>query len=167
MPTQLTIQALIRDLSPKSVSGARSGQISGLVYDSRKIEPGCAFFALCGAGADGHTFIDTAVENGATVIVMEQEQVLPDGVSGLVVEDTRRALATASALWFGNPTQSMKVVGVTGTNGQTSSWRNFTGGHSRRTTVDWLSVIRSLSIGYCSILRMEKACRRLSNVRAG
>ena len=120
MPTQLTIQALIRDLSPKSVSGARSGQISGLVYDSRKIEPGCAFFALRGAGADGHTFIDTAVENGATVIVMEQEQVLPDGVSGLVVEDTRRALATASALWFGNPTQSMKVVGVTGTNGKTT-----------------------------------------------
>ena len=120
MPTKLTIQELIRDLSPKSVSGARTGQISGLVYDSRKIESGYAFFALRGTGTDGHTFIDTAVEKGATVIVMEQEQVLPDGVSGLVVEDTRRALATASALWFGNPTQSMKVVGVTGTNGKTT-----------------------------------------------
>ena len=120
MPTELTIQNLIRGLSPKSVSGERSGRITGLVYDSRKVESGHAFFALRGVGSDGHGFINSAVENGATVIVMEQEQHLPDGVSGLVVDDTRRALAAASALWFGNPTQTMKVIGVTGTNGKTT-----------------------------------------------
>ena len=120
MPTKLTIEGLIRELSPKGVLGERSGQVTGLAYDSRKVEYGHAFFALCGAGSDGHEFIAKAVEGGAKVIVMQQEQLLPDGVTGLLVDDTRRALATASALWFGNPTQKMKVIGVTGTNGKTT-----------------------------------------------
>ncbi len=120
MSTELTIQDLIRGLSPKSVCGKRSGVVTGLAYDSRKVESGCAFFALRGAGSDGHSFIAKSVENGATLIVMEQEQLLPDGVTGLVVDDARRALAAASALWFGSPTQTMKVIGVTGTNGKTT-----------------------------------------------
>lgn len=120
VPTELTIQSLIAELGPRCVVGERSGQITGLAYDSRKVEAGHAFFALRGAGSDGHLFIAAALERGAKVVVMEQEQPLPEGVTGLVVDDTRRALAAASAVWFGHPTQNMKVIGVTGTNGKTT-----------------------------------------------
>ncbi len=92
----------------------------GLVYDSRQVIPGSAFFALCGAGSDGHDFIETAIQNGASIIVMEKDHPLPEGVTCLVVDDTRCALASASAVWFGNPSQKMKVIGVTGTNGKTT-----------------------------------------------
>jgi UDP-N-acetylmuramoyl-L-alanyl-D-glutamate--2,6-diaminopimelate ligase len=82
--------------------------------------PGSAFFALCGAGSDGHDFIDAAIQSGASIIVMEKDHPLPKGITSLVVDDTRRALAAASAAWFGNPSQQMKVIGVTGTNGKTT-----------------------------------------------
>ena len=120
MRTEFQVQHLIRCLNPKGVSGKRSGRVSGLVYDSRKVTQNSAFFALCGAGSDGHDFIGTAIENGATTVVMEQECALPDHVTGLVVADSRRALANASAHWFGNPSQDMTVIGVTGTNGKTT-----------------------------------------------
>ena len=120
MAKELTIQNLITCLSPKSVNGERSGRITGIAYDSRKVAAGHVFFALRGVGSDGHDFINLAVENGASVVVVEEDQHLPSGVTLLVVDDTRRALSAASALWFGNPTQTMKVIGVTGTNGKTT-----------------------------------------------
>jgi UDP-N-acetylmuramoyl-L-alanyl-D-glutamate--2,6-diaminopimelate ligase len=120
MSTEFQVQDLIRCLNPKSVSGRRTGNVSGLVYDSRQVVADSAFFALCGAGSDGHDFIDVAIKNGATVIVMEKQQLLPETVTGLIVADSRSALATAASEWFGNPSRAMKVIGVTGTNGKTT-----------------------------------------------
>lgn len=119
-PAQFKIQDLISCLSPIGVFGERNGDLSGLAYDSRHVEPGAAFFALRGAGVDGHEFIDAAVEKGALAVVMDRKCAVPAGVTGLLVDDSRRALAAASALWFGNPTESMKVIGITGTNGKTT-----------------------------------------------
>jgi UDP-N-acetylmuramoyl-L-alanyl-D-glutamate--2,6-diaminopimelate ligase len=120
MPTEINLNDIINCLNLKKVFGSRSRQVAAIVYDSRNITPGCAFFALRGVGADGHDFIEMAIEKGASIIVMEQNHALPDGVTGLIVDDTRRALASASTLWFGNPSQTMKVIGVTGTNGKTT-----------------------------------------------
>ncbi len=119
-PTEFQVQDLVRSLNPKSVSGQNFGRVNGLAYDSRHVALGYAFFALRGVGSDGHDFIPSAIQNGASIIIMEEARPLPDGVIGLVVDDSRSALAIASAHWFGNPSQGMKVIGVTGTNGKTT-----------------------------------------------
>ncbi len=96
-------------------------------YDSRKVERGDCFVALRGAGTDGHKFVEAAVEKGAKVVVLEQDATLPDPyfmhmhVVKVVVPDSRKALARMSANYFGNPAQDLTMVGVTGTNGKTTT----------------------------------------------
>ena len=94
--------------------------VTGICYDSRKVRPGDAFFALRGALADGHDFVATAVENGAQAIFMERDIPLPDNVAGIVVADTRKAMARAANTLFGHPAADMTLIGVTGTNGKTT-----------------------------------------------
>lgn len=112
--------SLCRIICPRLESACSDAPISGLFYDSRQVVPGGVFFALPGASADGHDFIDAALNRGARVIVMERERSLPAGVIGLVVENARRAMALAAAAFYGDPTRDMIVVGVTGTNGKTT-----------------------------------------------
>lgn len=98
--------------------------IVGLVHNSKEAHKGCAFFALVGASRDGHSFLHEAVERGARLLVVEKgESILPfDGkVSWAVVENTRRALAQASHAFYGHPSRDMCIVGVTGTNGKTTT----------------------------------------------
>jgi UDP-N-acetylmuramyl-tripeptide synthetase len=97
--------------------------IRGLVYDSRAVAPGDAFFALRGAETDGHAYLRSALELGAAALFVEE---LPDATllgtaCGVVVPDSRRALAPISALFFGHPSRELALVGVTGTNGKTST----------------------------------------------
>ena len=97
--------------------------IRGLVYDSRAVAPGDAFFALRGAEVDGHTYLRSAVELGAAALFVEE---LPDGFAlgaacGVVVPDSRRALAPAAARFYGHPSRELALIGVTGTNGKTST----------------------------------------------
>jgi UDP-N-acetylmuramoyl-L-alanyl-D-glutamate--2,6-diaminopimelate ligase len=116
----MKVSKLFHMLSPRAVFGPSAADISGLYYDSRQVVPGGAFFALRGALTDGHRFIDQALNRGAGVIVFEEEQPLPPGVTGVLVDDSRRALALAAAVFYGHPTRDMTVVGVTGTNGKTT-----------------------------------------------
>ena len=118
-PRRLNTDELIAGIHPLHVAGDVSGEVCDLVYDSRKVFPGSAFFALRGSHVDGHQYIDAAVEQGASVVVMEEEKVIT-GATAVVVENSRTALAEASALYFGRPAGSMQVVGVTGTNGKTT-----------------------------------------------
>jgi UDP-N-acetylmuramoyl-L-alanyl-D-glutamate--2,6-diaminopimelate ligase len=97
--------------------------IRGLVYDSRAVAPGDAFFALRGAETDGHAYLRAALDLGAAALIAEE---LPDDLAlgaacGVVVPDSRRALAPISALFFGHPSRELALVGVTGTNGKTST----------------------------------------------
>jgi len=110
---------LIASMHPLDVAGNSQGVIRDLVYDSRKAGPGCAFFALRGISDDGHQFIADAVDRGAELVVMEEPHPVK-GATGIVVANARQALAEASALFFGQPTRTMRVVGVTGTNGKTT-----------------------------------------------
>jgi UDP-N-acetylmuramoyl-L-alanyl-D-glutamate--2,6-diaminopimelate ligase len=102
-------------------------QIRSLQYDSRKVQPGDAFVAIRGTAADGHLFIDNAVANGAIAVVVEDDAVRSDyfflhaAVVKIVVPDSRRALARMSANMYGDPSRSLRLVGVTGTNGKTTT----------------------------------------------
>jgi len=116
----VTVANLVDRLNPENVQGPVELEVRGIHYDSRRIESGWTFFALRGEQVDGHAFIDQALQNGATAIVMEQVRELPDGVAGLVVANARKSLAQAAALFYGEPTADIPVVGVTGTNGKTT-----------------------------------------------
>jgi UDP-N-acetylmuramoyl-L-alanyl-D-glutamate--2,6-diaminopimelate ligase len=102
-------------------------EINSIQYDSRKISANDCFVAIRGTGMDGHAFVGAAIERGAKVVVLEVDSTLPDsffmhsGVVKIVVPDSRKALAIISANYFGHPSKSMTLVGVTGTNGKTTT----------------------------------------------
>jgi UDP-N-acetylmuramoyl-L-alanyl-D-glutamate--2,6-diaminopimelate ligase len=102
-------------------------EIAGIRYDSSKIQQGDMFVALRGVKTDGHLFVTDAISRGAKAVVMEDDDAVPDpyfmhtGVVKIVVSNSRRALAKLSAAWYGNPAQSLRLIGVTGTNGKTTT----------------------------------------------
>ncbi len=104
------------------ISGGTNISISSVAFDSRKVQPGSAFFAVKGTSADGHDFIDVAIENGAVAIICEH---LPkkrrEGISYARVNDTQAALGQAASNFFDNPSEKLSLVGVTGTNGKTTT----------------------------------------------
>lgn len=113
---------LLREMPVKGTipQGAGEWEVTGVVCDSRKVKKGCLFFALPGQHTDGRHFIRDAAARGAVAAVCEK------GVSGealpvLEVENARVALAKAAACFYEHPSQSLKVVGVTGTNGKTTT----------------------------------------------
>jgi len=93
----------------------------GLAYDSRRVQPGFVFFAIKGFEKDGHDFIEDAVRRGAVAVVAEKELTVPPGVTFVRVPNTRRALAAAAAAFYGYPDRWLRVIGVTGTNGKTTT----------------------------------------------
>jgi UDP-N-acetylmuramoyl-L-alanyl-D-glutamate--2,6-diaminopimelate ligase len=101
--------------------------ISGIHYDSRTVERGGVFVAIRGAAVDGHRFIGDAIAKGAKVIVTEDDMNPPDplcmhtGTVKLVVSNARKALALMSSTYFGHPARRLSMIGVTGTNGKTTT----------------------------------------------
>lgn len=101
--------------------------VNSIQYDSRKIGLNDCFVAIRGTGMDGHSYVSTAIDRGAKVVVLENDATLSDsyfmhsGVVKIVVPDSRKALAVMSANFFGHPSKTMKLVGVTGTNGKTTT----------------------------------------------
>lgn len=95
--------------------------VTGVQQDSRLVEPGDLFVALVGARADGTRFITPACDAGATAVLVRRGTQLPAGVSGLCVDDTRTAMADAAAAVYDRPTAELTVVGITGTNGKTTT----------------------------------------------
>jgi len=116
----MKISDLLKRISPRRFEGPTETEIGGLHYDSRQVSPGGAFFAVRGSVVDGHRFIDDALARGAAAVFMEEERPLPAGVTSVVVDDARQAMALAAAAFFGEPTTAMPTVGVTGTNGKTT-----------------------------------------------
>ncbi|MCX7880284.1 MAG: UDP-N-acetylmuramoyl-L-alanyl-D-glutamate--2,6-diaminopimelate ligase [Ignavibacteria bacterium] len=119
----VTLEQIISILNPKSVLGniKETNPIDSICYNSKNCGPNSLFFAIKGSKVDGHNFIDEAISNGAKVIVCE---VFPTSIETncnyILVDDTRKALAVASNFWFNYPTEGIKIVGVTGTNGKTT-----------------------------------------------
>ena len=100
-------------------SGAPEVEITGLAYSSAAVRPGTLFFCVRGFTADGHDFAPDAVERGAGALVVERPLGL--GVPEVQVDDVRAAMGPAAARFFGDPTETLQVVGITGTNGKTTT----------------------------------------------
>jgi UDP-N-acetylmuramoyl-L-alanyl-D-glutamate--2,6-diaminopimelate ligase len=114
------LSAALPGLAGPEPAGADAGvEISGLAYDSRALAPGNLFFCVSGFRSDGHEFAPAAVREGAAALVVERPLGL--GVPELHVESARRAMAPLAARFFGSPARELRVVGVTGTNGKTTS----------------------------------------------
>ena len=108
-------------MSIRSITGSTDTQIHDVQIDSRKTKPGVLFVAVKGTTADGHQFIDKAVENGAAVIVYETAPAqMSPGLVWVQVENSASAAGYIAHNFFGHPSEKMKVVGVTGTNGKTT-----------------------------------------------
>ena len=103
------------------IIGNKDVDITTLVYDSRKVEEGSLFVCMVGAAFNAHDFIDQVIEKGAHAIVISQDVPLKEGMTYIRVKDTRIALALLSCAYFNYPSKELKVVGITGTKGKTSS----------------------------------------------
>ena len=113
---------LIRNVNVKQILGAADCNISGITYDSREVRAGSMFFAVKGTRVDGHSFISQVIKNGAVAIVCEN---LPENISYevtyILVENSSYVSGVIASNWFGNPSQRLKLVGITGTNGKTTT----------------------------------------------
>ena len=116
----MTIRELMRGAEVTSFGGAEDLEITGVTGDSRKVKPGFVFLCIAGTNADGHAYIGKAVESGAVAAIVEY---IPEGCSipCIVCPNTRLAASYVFSNWFGRPQDAMKMVGVTGTNGKTST----------------------------------------------
>jgi UDP-N-acetylmuramoyl-L-alanyl-D-glutamate--2,6-diaminopimelate ligase len=97
-----------------------AGALTGIAYDSRRVEPGNVFVALAGRQADGTAFAREAVERGALAVLSEREATPDVSAAWVVVQDARLALALLAAAFYRQPSSEMQVVGITGTNGKTT-----------------------------------------------
>lgn len=114
----MKLQELLKDVAVKNSTAAQDIDIKEVRYDSRAVQPGDLFVAIRGYATDGHKYIAKAMEQGAAAVVCEEA---PEGVPAVVVENSRIALAEIAANRFGHPAESMVMLGVTGTNGKTTT----------------------------------------------
>jgi UDP-N-acetylmuramoyl-L-alanyl-D-glutamate--2,6-diaminopimelate ligase len=115
----MKLKELLRPLVIAKVVGNADIEITGIETDSRRVRPGYLFVALRGFTVDGHRFVRQAVEQGALAVLVEEDVDVP--VTVVRVPDTRRAMAVLAATFYRHPTRELKLIGVTGTNGKTTT----------------------------------------------
>ncbi|MGL4451464.1 MAG: UDP-N-acetylmuramoyl-L-alanyl-D-glutamate--2,6-diaminopimelate ligase [Sarcina sp.] len=116
----MLLKELLKNLDYKVIQGDDNIIIDNVRYDNRRINNGDLFVCIKGFKVDGHSFVEDAKKRGAVAIIVSDDIVI-DGVTVIKVEDTRKALAIVSSNYFGNPKDKIKLLGVTGTNGKTTS----------------------------------------------
>lgn len=115
------LQNILYKVKIRSIAGERAVEVRDLQIDSRKVTPGTCFIAIVGTHSDGHQFLDKAIESGAAaVVVNKMPEDRKDGVTYVEVSDTSEAAALMAHSFYGEPSRSIKLVGVTGTNGKTT-----------------------------------------------
>ncbi|MEW6184234.1 MAG: UDP-N-acetylmuramoyl-L-alanyl-D-glutamate--2,6-diaminopimelate ligase, partial [Thermodesulfobacteriota bacterium] len=117
----MRLQELLKVLPQAEVEGKRELEITHLAYDSRKVGEQGVFVAIKGHQLDGHSYIEQAVKNGAGAVVVEEDRPLPSGVTRIRVNNSREAMSGLSACFFGYPATKLKLVGITGTGGKTTT----------------------------------------------
>ncbi|MEI7816226.1 MAG: Mur ligase family protein, partial [Desulfuromonadales bacterium] len=117
----MTLGELLEKLPDIEIHGDSTVSISALTCDSRSVLPGTLFFALRGLQNDGHLYIANAVSAGAAAIILEDAASAPVGIPWVKVGDGRAAMGSISALFNGDPTSTKILVGITGTNGKTTT----------------------------------------------
>ena len=118
----MKLHTLIHFLVLKRVDGDEHTEITNIEIDSRRVTPGSLFVCLSGYRTDGHEFVAEAVNNGAVAIMSEKKlPALPSGVVSVIVPDTKRVLPLLAHAFFGHPSQKLRLIGITGTNGKTTT----------------------------------------------
>ena len=113
---------ILKGIECTGIAGDTSVEISGITSDSRTCTKGSLFIAVCGTAVDGHDFIGRAVEAGAAAVIYQNGSFDENaGITFVKVDDSRRALALAADNWYGHPSGKINLVGITGTNGKTTT----------------------------------------------
>jgi UDP-N-acetylmuramoyl-L-alanyl-D-glutamate--2,6-diaminopimelate ligase len=115
----MRLDQIVGDVRSAELSGDPGLEITGIAYDSRKVTPGGLFFCVTGMESDGHDYAEAAVRSGAVALVCERPTGLD--VAEVLVPDTRAAMAPVAAAFFGHPTRDLRIAGITGTNGKTTT----------------------------------------------
>ena len=119
----MKLNELLQAIEVKHIVGSTDREITGIQFDSRRVEPGNLFVAQAGTAVDGHTFIVSCVEKGASAVVLSNADYLPattNDTTYVLVENTDHTLGLLASRWFGEPSKHLTLVGVTGTNGKTT-----------------------------------------------
>ena len=115
------LKDLLEHLDYQCLQGTTDKEITSVVYDSRKAEPGSLFLCIKGAVSDGHTYAKEVAEKGTSVLVVQDAVEVPEDVTVIQVENSRYAMACISAAWFDHPAKKLKTIGITGTKGKTTT----------------------------------------------
>lgn len=117
----MKLEKILKNIEVVSSSGKRNREITAIIFDSRKVVSGCLFVAVKGTKTDGHGYIPVALTAGAAAIICETLPENPEkDISWIKTDDSAKALGIAASNFYGDPTSSLKLVGVTGTNGKTT-----------------------------------------------
>ena len=187
----MKLQDLLQGLAPLEFHADPETEITGVAHDSRAVQPGNLFVAISGFDTDGHKYIPMALERGAAAVLCEKA---PEAGSYVRVADTRLGLAQVGANWYGHPARQMTMIGVTGTNGKTTTTylvkhmledclgakvglvgtiQNMIGSevlHTERTTPESLelqALFRQMADAGCTHVVMEVSSHALSLHRVG
>lgn len=117
----MKLTQMLERLEYEVAQGSADIEVTELVNDSRKAGPGCVFVCISGAVSDGHFYVEDVTAKGAAAVIVERPVEAPEGVTVIHVDDTRYALALMSAAYFGYPAEKLKVIGITGTKGKTTT----------------------------------------------
>ena len=116
------MKELFEGIDYQVLNEGQNTKFNDIHYDSRKIKEGDIFVALSGISVDGHNFIAKAIELGAKMIIVSKEvEILDKNVTYIKVEDTRQSLGLIASNFYDWPQNALKIIGVTGTNGKTTS----------------------------------------------
>ncbi len=117
----MKLSRLISDTGITVIHGDPDISVGNITFDSREVVKGSLFIALRGSSADGHRFISNAIEAGASAIVCEEAVDVTPGVCTVIVKDSHKALGLIASAYYDNPSHKLKVTGITGTNGKTTT----------------------------------------------
>lgn len=117
----MLLRDLIKGLEIEDLEGNMDVDIKGIAYDSRKVRAGYLFVCIDGTTTDGHDYAGQALDNGAAAFIVQKEIALPEGAGVIRTNNTRYALAYVSDVFFGHPSGSFKLTGITGTKGKTTT----------------------------------------------
>ena len=116
-----TLKDILSGVTVLSANGSVDVNVNAIVFDSRKAAEGTAFVAIKGTAVDGHSFIDGVIEKGCKVIIAEHEVNVPANVTLIVTDNSSKALALMATNFYNHPSEKLKLVGITGTNGKTTT----------------------------------------------
>jgi UDP-N-acetylmuramoyl-L-alanyl-D-glutamate--2,6-diaminopimelate ligase len=118
----MKLKEIIKDVKRKKIFNLNNLEVEGIAYDSRKVKENYIFVAIKGSKQDGHDFINEAIERGAKcIVVSKRPSIIPSDICEVLVEDTKEALSEIANVYFDYPSKKLNVVGITGTNGKTTT----------------------------------------------